>query len=130
MRDDTLLGTGLKFPPEIREGRFVYSSGTENILQNIEIILRTEVSERLRAPEFGAGLERLLFEPNTPATHHLIASKVEQALGQWEKRIEVKEVTVFTDPLDETAVIVQLQYQLVATGAVLDTRFGMTLGGA
>ncbi|GGJ33387.1 GPW/gp25 family protein [Deinococcus roseus] len=127
---DSLLGTGLNFPLQIKDGRFVYAAGTENILQNIEIILRTQVSERLRAPEFGAGLERLLFEPNTPATRHLIASRVELALQQWEKRISVKDVAVLEDPQDETAVIVQVQYQLVASGTTHETRFAMQLGGA
>ena len=111
-----LYGRGIGFPPRIAaDGRMAWSEGSQNISESIRIILLTEAQERLMLPEFGGGLQRFLFEPNTVATRRLIEDQITRALGLWEPRIELESVSVEPDPADEQAAIASINYKLVAT---------------
>jgi len=111
-----ILGRGISFPPRVgADGRIVWSAGDDNIRDAIRIILGTERNERLRLPEFGAGLRRFLFEPNTVATQHRLQDRILKALAAWEPRIAVESVDVETDPDDAESVIATIEYKLVAT---------------
>jgi len=111
-----LLGRGLNFPPKIgASGRFAWSSGSENIQQSIRVILLTEPHERLMLPQFGGGLQRFLFKPNTLAIHRLIEETITQSLTLWEPRIQLESVTIEPVTDNHRAVLVTIRYQLVAT---------------
>lgn len=126
-----LFGRGIAFPPRVTsDGRVAWSEGETNVREAIRIILLTDQRERLRLPEFGGGLSRFLFEPNTATTRQLILSRVERALSEWEPRINVQSVTVDPDPEDREAAIVTITYRLVATGAVERTSVSISLAGA
>jgi phage baseplate assembly protein W len=111
-----VLGRGIAFPPRVGpDGRVVWSEGEQNIRDAIRIILSTDRGERLRLPEFGAGLGTHLFEPNTVATRHLIERRIGAALAAWEPRIAVDSVDVNEDPDDPSGAIASITYTLVAT---------------
>jgi len=113
-----VLGRGIAFPPKIGpDGRLGFSEGEANVREAVEIILRTERRERLRAPRFGGGIARYLFEPNTPATWRALEDGIEKALGLWEPRIAVDAVRVAADADDADAAIATIDYHLVATQA-------------
>lgn len=125
-----LLGRGIAFPPRIdAEGRLAYSDGAENVRESIRIILSTDRQERVMLPQFGGGLSRYLFEPNTPATHRLIQERITQALGRWEPRIEVEGVRVVADPDDPRAAVATVRYRLRATGVSDRTDIRLQLVG-
>lgn len=112
----TLLGRGISFPPRVgADGRLAWSAGEDNIRDAIRIILGTERNERLRLPEFGAGLRRFLFEPNTVATRQRLEDGILRALAAWEPRISVQSVDVDEDPDDAESTIATIEYKLVAT---------------
>lgn len=119
MRDHgDLFGRGIAFPPHVAEdGRLAFSAGAENVRQSIRVILLTEPGERRMLPAFGGGLKRFLFEPNTVTTRRLIQEAIVQALGRWEPRIRVEEVTVEEDPQDRRAALATIRYQLIASQA-------------
>ena len=111
-----IFGRGIGFPPRIGpDGRLAWSEGEANVRESIRIILLTEPRERLRLPEFGGGLRRFLFEPNTPATRQLIRERIESTLARWEPRVQVESVTVDPDPSDPEAAVAAITYRLVAT---------------
>jgi uncharacterized protein len=111
-----ILGRGLAFPPRIgSDGRIQASEGAQNVREAIRIVLGTEPSERLRLPEFGAGLGRFLFEPNTSATGRQIQDRITRALGDWESRIVLDSVEVEPDPGDPESALATIVYRLVAT---------------
>ena len=113
-----LLGRGIAFPPRVgADGRVAWSAGDDNIRDAIRVILGTERNERLRLPEFGAGLRRFLFEPNTAATRHGLEDRILRALAAWEPRIAVESVDVVSDPDDPEAAVATIAYKLVATQA-------------
>ena len=101
-----IFGRGISFPPRVGlDGRVAWSEGETNVREAIRIILLTEQRERLRLPEFGGGLGRYLFEPNTVTTRHLIQDRIAKALEQWEPRIRVESSSVEPDSTDPHAAI-------------------------
>jgi phage baseplate assembly protein W len=131
MRDaGALLGRGIGFPPRIGpDGRLAWSAGEENVRDAIRVILSTDRSERLRTPDFGAGLARFLFEPNTVATRHQVGERITRALAAWEPRIAVEAVDVDQDAEDADAAIATIRYRLVATQAAERLTIAVTLAG-
>jgi phage baseplate assembly protein W len=126
-----LFGRGIAFPPRVTaDGKVAWSEGETNVRESIRIILLTDERERLRLPEFGGGLSRFLFEPNTSTTRQLILTRVERALSEWEPRIQVQSVIVDPDQEDREAAIVTITYRLVATGALERTSLSVSLAGA
>ena len=111
-----ILGRGISFPPRVgSDGRVAWSEGDDNIREAIRVILETNRNERLRLPEFGAGLRRYLFEPNTVVTRHQIEDRILKALAAWEPRIAIDSVDVEQDPGDAESAIATIAYKLVAT---------------
>lgn len=125
-----LFGRSIAFPPRIgADGRMAWSEGPQNIRESIQIILQTEVGERQMLPSFGAGLEEFLFEPNTVANRRLIQSNVENALQQWEPRIQLQDVRVDPVPQEPQQVVITLEYALVSTGIEEQLALTVNLGG-
>jgi hypothetical protein len=126
-----LYGRGMSFPPRVdADGRIAWSEGEDNIRENIRVILLTRQRERLLLPEFGCGLDRYLFEPNTPATRQRLREEIERALARWESRIRVEAVTVEADVRDPSAAIATIEYRLVATRQRERVSLTVTLGQA
>jgi len=126
----TLVGRGLSFPPRIGlDGRMAYSAGAENVRECIRVILSTDRQERVMLPEFGGGLARYLFEPNTPDTHRLIQERITQSLSLWEPRIELEAVRVTAATDDPRAAVATVRYRLKATGLSDRTDVTVRLAG-
>jgi uncharacterized protein len=126
MRRQNIFGQGLSFPPRVgADGRLAWSEGEENVRESIRVILLTEPAERLMREEFGCGLRRFLFEPNTVTTRTLIREAVQNAIRAREPRVRVEGVSVEADDADPRLVAVEIQFRLVATQAV--GSLGLTL---
>ncbi len=92
------LGVGWAFPPASASGDLATAAYDADIQQSIQIILGTYPGERVMRPDFGAGLKDLIFEPMNTTTCALAQFKVQQALTQWEPRIDQVTVTVTPQP--------------------------------
>lgn len=111
-----LYGRGIGFPPRVApNGQMIWSEGELNVRESICIILRTRPGERIMRPDFGCGLDRFLFEPNTVGTLRLIQEEVKRALKRWEPRITLDDVVVATNAADARAVDITIVYTLIAT---------------
>lgn len=136
MTTDVDVGVGLALPFALDGGRVRLNSGLDDVAQSIEVILRTVPGERILRSNFGAGIDRFLFEPNIPATHRLIEETITRSLSVWEPRIDVDSVTV--DPVSSASVeleyaahsaLVTITYRLRATGEQGSTSLAVDLGG-
>ena len=126
MQKSNVFGQGLGFPPRVgTDGRLAWSVGEDNVREAIRILLLTEPGERLLREEFGCGLRQFLFEPNTVTTRELIRQHIIQAIGRWEPRAAVEDVTVETDTQNPRLVAITIFFRLVATQAL--ERLGITL---
>jgi phage baseplate assembly protein W len=127
----SIFGRSLSFPPRVgADGRLVWSDGETNIRESITVILKTDLAERVGLPDFGAGLARFLFEPNTAATHARVQDSIVRALARWERRIEVEAVEVVAGPADREAALATITYRMVATAARERITLNIPLAGA
>ncbi len=105
-------GVGIKLPLVEAPG-FNWISGTHAVAQSIRAILLTEPGERIGRPDFGVGLRRYLFSPNTLSTRALIRDDIIRALEKEEKRITLENVVVTADPSEPTLMNIRIDYALV-----------------
>ena len=79
-------------------GRSAETGDSDHIRDLIEQVLFTAAGERVNRPDFGCGLQRLVFAPNSgelaAATQFLVQGSLQQWLGDL---IEVNEVLVESD---------------------------------
>ena len=93
------LGRGWAFPVRVdATGDIALAEHEEDIREAVRIILDTNLGERVMRPDFGAGLQALVFEPISTATMSLARYRVEQALITWEPRIDSVSVNVSATP--------------------------------
>lgn len=111
------------------QGQLRYPLLEDSIRQSIQIILRTRPGEQLMRPEFGAGLENFLHEPNTLITRRRIHDAIAQSLQQWEPRILLNRVEVAEVPDQPTHIRIEVLYQIKRTGTAQQMGLTMQLEG-
>jgi phage baseplate assembly protein W len=111
-----LIGWPLLALPE-DDGTLRYPDLERSVRDAIRVILSTTPGEQLMRPDFGAGVERLLHEPNTLGTRARLRELILDALARWERRIVVDRVDVWEVADDATALRVEIGYRIVRTGA-------------
>ena len=110
------------------QGELVFPTLEQSVRQTIEVILRTRPGEQLMHPDFGAGLEDFVGQPNTAATRRRIQEVVLAALRRWELRLEPLRVEVEEVAERPTHVRVEITYRLRRTGAVQQLGLAIDLG--
>ena len=110
-----LLGVGLAFPPAVAaSGGLALAEHERSVVQSIWIILGTAKGERLMRPDFGCGINDLVFELNNAATAGRVAGEVREALRRFEPRIRVGAIDI-TREGDGSCLAISIDYSLVAT---------------
>jgi phage baseplate assembly protein W len=66
-----------------RRGRTAATSEDDHIRDLVEQVLFTSPGERVNRPDFGCGLMRLVFEPNSDVLAASVQASVQGALQQW-----------------------------------------------
>lgn len=117
--DSSFIGRGWPFPvrPDPVAGRLLWSAHEEKVRQSMWLILATAPGERVMRPDFGCGVNELVFQPNTVAFHGVVAERVRTALVRWEPRVDVLGVDI-TAPEDVGSVLlVHVDYRIRANNA-------------
>jgi phage baseplate assembly protein W len=96
-----------------------------SVRQQLRIILSTQPGELLSHPDFGAGLDSLLHEPNSLSLRKDIHDRISESLTRWEPRIELDRVDVNEVPGEPTRLRVEIAYRLRRTG--VPATLGLTL---
>lgn len=113
------LGIGMNFPVGLApEKTLDLAEYEEDIHQSINIILGTNRGERVMRPDFGAGLNEFVFEPVNTATMAMVRARVEEALIDWEPRIDVESVQVNTDAAMRNRLNIEIRYRVRATNSL------------
>lgn len=111
-----IIGKGWAFPPHLdHRGQIALVEGPTEIEQAIRIILSTVPGQRVMRPEFGCRLHELIFAPNNAQTAGLAERYVREALGRWEPRIALEQVTATVDPDDRACLLITIAYRIKAT---------------
>jgi phage baseplate assembly protein W len=117
--EKAFLGVGWGFPLGFRaDGAVEVAVFEEDVRQSILIILGTDRGERLMRPDFGAGLQDFVFSPVTFTTMEQIRVRVQEALVDWEPRIEVLEVTVEAAAPLRNRLDITIHYRVRATNTL------------
>ncbi len=110
------LGTGWSFPPTFRKenGGVDLVSGVDDIQQSMEILLTTLPGERVMQPEFGAGMERLIFEPFNTTLKTYMEKLIERAIQTHEPRVILNAVTLEA-AAEEGLIWINIDYTIAST---------------
>jgi Bacteriophage baseplate protein W len=108
----------LKFPYGVSGGGIPNTTTADDHLRDLILqVLFTNPGERVNLPEFGVGVERLVFEPSSDAlrasTQFLISTSLQRWLGD---RIDLQQVTVSSVPGEEETVTIEITYTKKSTG--------------
>lgn len=111
------------------EGRLRFPDLETSVRQRIEAVLRTSPGEQLMRPAFGAGLERLVHQPNTAEVRARTQERLVQHIGAYEPRILLDRIEV--KPADDPReLLVTVAYRLRATGAAAAVSARVPVGAA
>ena len=84
------------------------------VRQLIRQVLMTAPGERINRPDFGAGVRRMVFAPNNPATASLTQTLIYQALSRWLATvIKVEEVAVSAE---QEKLLITVHYMVIQRG--------------
>jgi phage baseplate assembly protein W len=112
-------------PVPDENGRMGYPTLEGSVRDSIKVILTTRPGEQLMRPQFGAGLQNFLNEPNTLTTRRRINDAISDSIQQWEPRVLLDRLDVMEVPDFPSQVHIDLVYRIRRTGLV--QRLGMTL---
>ncbi len=115
MTEADFLGRGWKYPVSIENGKIISSEGYDSIRESIMIILGTSKGERVMRPDFGCGINELVFAPNNTSTATLITFYIKEALLKWEPRIELLKVNAEPDETEQNKLIITIDYMVKTT---------------
>lgn len=107
--DHSVLGRGFRFPLR-PAGGFEAVEGADAIAQSLRAIVLTQPGERLGRPQYGAGLSRFLFAPNTLATRTRIQITVAEAIRRDEPRAVLLAVDVRASDDEATRLEIAVRY--------------------
>jgi hypothetical protein len=113
----TFLGVGWKFPPSFdKQDRSVRMVSEEkDIEESLRILLSTKPGERVLNLAYGCDMRRFLFEPIDTTTITLMKSTIEQAINNYEPRIELNDVNIEPDDEEPTLIYIAIDYTVQLT---------------
>jgi|TARA_B110000483_G_scaffold219411_1_gene273575 phage baseplate assembly protein W len=86
---------GISLPIQITNTAFEQTFQTsEQVKSNIKNLLLTKKGERILQPEFGSGLQALLFEPNVDDFEGRIEDTINESLEQWLPYVTAEEIDI------------------------------------
>ena len=119
MADKSFLGRGWSFPPTFDRGtkQVVMLEGEDDIRSSIEILLSTELGERVLLPSFGWKRDRWLFESLTTTAATAIQKEIEDALLFFEPRIDLNSVQLLPGNRESGKVEISINYTVRSTNS-------------
>ena len=121
--ENSFLGRGWSFPPVFSkpDKEVLMLDGEQDVQSSIEIILSTELGERVLLPGFGWKRNRWLFESLSTTSATALQKEIENALLIYEPRIDLNEVSLQPDEIESGKVNIRVDYTIRNT----NTRFNL-----
>jgi phage baseplate assembly protein W len=115
------LGVGWAFPVQPGpDGDVALAAYEESVRQSVWIILGTSPGERVMRPDFGCGLNDLVFSVGGAQTAGAVADEVRRALIAWEPRLDLLDVQAAPDGVVGDTLLIQIDYRVRATNNVFN----------
>jgi phage baseplate assembly protein W len=104
----------LKFPFTVSNNGPQTSSRAEHVRAQIEQVLFTSPKERVFRPEFGVGIRRLVFEPNSSALSNIMHTQLLSSLAEaLHGEVDSKTLEVSLQQ-EDSKLIILISYKLAA----------------
>lgn len=119
MEDKSFLGKGWSFPPTFKNqsGGVVMVTDEIDIVQSLQILLTTELKERIMRSDYGCDLSALLYENITVTLLTKIKGIIQNAILLYEPRIDLLEVDFFTEENTNGVISIAITYKIRATNS-------------
>ena len=119
MKEKSFLGTGWSFPPTFKNqtGTIEMVSDENDIFQSLQILLSTELKERIMRSDYGCDLNALLYESITITLLTKIKGIIENAILKYEPRIDLIEVDFYTEDSLNGVINIAITYKIRATNS-------------
>jgi phage baseplate assembly protein W len=122
------MARALEFPFQVSERGVAAAAGRNDVIrQQLEQLLMTMPGERVNRPDFGCGVQRLVFAGASPeaaaAAEYVIATAIRKYMAEL-IRLDAVRVTV-----DEAQMFIDILYTLLDSGAELAASFTQPLAG-
>ena len=129
MAQSLFLGKGWRFPilPDA-SGSLGYVAGDKNVEQSLHILLMTRLGERVMRSDFGTEAPRLVFSPGSTQYLRLLEKSIQDAVVNWEPRVDLTTVTAEADPVNPFRVTVSISYTVRQTNTSNNIVFPYYLG--
>jgi phage baseplate assembly protein W len=106
-------------------GRTADPGADDHVRDMIELLIFTSAGERVNRPDFGSGLQQLVFTPNSPELAATVQFTLQAALQRWlGDVIEVRDLDVRSE---DSTVTVELTYLVRRTGEVQSATFSRSV---
>src|SRR5262249_3925503 len=117
IQSDPLAQRFLDYPYSVSSTGVPKLSSADDHMRDLIIqVLFTIPGERVNLPEFGVGVQQLVFAPNNDmlraSAQFLISSNLQRWMGD---RIDVNQVSVSSQPGEEEVVLIEITYTVKAT---------------
>ena len=114
MKDKSFLGTGWSFPPtfDSNSKTLVTVSDEEDVRQSLQILMSTQLTERIMLPDFGCDLSAMLFENITTTLQTKIRGIIERAILLYEPRVKLEEINFERSDANEGVIFIEVVYRI------------------
>jgi len=104
------------FPFRVTSDGVAQSERSDHVREQIEQVLFTNPRERVFRPEFGAGIRRLIFEPNNQSLWNITRRRLNASLADaLYGEVDPKTIEVRVEAKDEM-LLIYVSYMLAAIG--------------
>jgi uncharacterized protein len=119
MNDQTFIGIGWGFPPTFNpiSGSVDTVNGATDINQSLQILLGTQLGERIMRSDFGCNLTPLLFENITVTLLTKIKAIVKLAILKYEPRIDLNSVFFGSEETTQGFLKIEIEYTIRTTNS-------------
>lgn len=116
MADNTFIGKGMKFPPQINPatGRIELSAGPDSVKESVYLIMMTRLGERFLRPEYGSTLSSYAFMDVDVTNINLMIRELTQEITSQEPRVDNLDITV-DSTTRQGCLIIDIGYSIIET---------------
>ena len=122
---------GLALPIQIATVAFKQNyTEIDQLKSNIKNLLLTKRGERLMHPDFGSGLQEILFEPETDEIETKIEEAIIGTMGKWLPYVNIEQIDIdASDSLkDANTVNVSLTFSIAGASELNTVTFNVSAG--
>ncbi|MBI3230617.1 MAG: GPW/gp25 family protein [Burkholderiales bacterium] len=102
-------------------GRTAMADDKQHIRDMLQQLIFTNPGERVNRPDFGSGINQLLFAPNSPELAATLQFTLQAAIGRWlGDLIEMRDLAVSAN---DAQLSIELSYLIRASGEVEHASF-------